>query len=283
MEETTASRFGPGADWPRSASLFRRRRDLGSGCVRVRRNVERLGGHVGAARRRAAGRASSRTLRARQPLRRGTTVPGTTAAPVATRRRPTAPARRATLSERPRGPAPDAPGHVHSAPVSGQDLPGVHDPVRVEDSLDAPHQRQKIAVLGLEAVDLPEADPVLAGAGAAAGEGVLDEQLDQLVRPPHLVGVVRIDHQRRGARSRPRRGRRARRRARAARAPAARTRPPPRAPRAGRRRPSRAAASRGGAPPSRTRTRDVRPRGACAPSGRARRRCRALPRTRRSR
>ena len=51
-------------------------------------------------------------------------------------------------------------------------------------------------MLGLEAVDLAEADPVLAGAGAAARERVLDEQLDQLVRPPHLVGVVRVDHQR---------------------------------------------------------------------------------------
>src|SRR3712207_8354996 len=48
-------------------------------------------------------------------------------------------------------------------------------PVRVEQPLDPPHERQQVAVLPLEVADLPEPDPVLARAGAADGERVLDE------------------------------------------------------------------------------------------------------------
>src|SRR4051794_11778796 len=55
------------------------------------------------------------------------------------------------------------------------DLAGVHDPVRVEELLDAAEERQQVAVLLLEIAQLAVADAVLAGARAAARERVLDD------------------------------------------------------------------------------------------------------------
>ena len=55
------------------------------------------------------------------------------------------------------------------------DLAGIHDPVRVEELLDAAVERHEVAVLALEVAELAEADPVLARAGAAAGERVVDD------------------------------------------------------------------------------------------------------------
>ena len=279
MERDDCIEVRPGCRTGRARSRVRRRCDLGSGCVRVRRNVERLGGHVGAARRRAAGglrpglsgrgnsSVAGRLSRSRRRLRwrhgavRRLQLVGQRPLSAHVARRPM---RRATSTRR---------------LSAGQDLSGVHDPVRVEDSLDAPHQRQEIAVLGLEAVDLPEADPVLAGAGAAAGEGVR-RRAARSARPtlrtssassgstiserwtlpspacPTMPGDEPAPLELRAARTR-------RRRASSesgTQTSVERWRFP------GRRR-----------PPSRTRTRGAPPRAACAPSGRARRRRRVAP------
>ena len=72
-------------------------------------------------------------------------------------------------------------------------LSRVEDPVRVEQALDAAHQRQEVAVLELERLQLAATDAVLARARAAAGQGIDDEAFDELVGARHLVRVVDVD------------------------------------------------------------------------------------------
>src|SRR6478735_11422785 len=50
------------------------------------------------------------------------------------------------------------------------ELPGVHAVVRIERALDGAHQFEGRAVLGLHVLQLADADPVLARAGAAEPE-----------------------------------------------------------------------------------------------------------------
>ena len=78
-----------------------------------------------------------------------------------------------------------------------QHLAGVEDPVRVEARLDRLHQRDQVAVLLHEGVDLAEADAVLARAGAAAREGVVDDVVHELLgrldrAGLHLHGDVEV-------------------------------------------------------------------------------------------
>ena len=78
-------------------------------------------------------------------------------------------------------------------PESLKILPGIHDPERVEDTLDLPHQRHQVAVLELERRDLALADAVLAGARAAARERVDDQPLDELVGDRQLGRIVGVE------------------------------------------------------------------------------------------
>jgi hypothetical protein len=48
-------------------------------------------------------------------------------------------------------------------------LSGIEDPGGVEQVLDTAHERQEVAVLALQVVDLAEADAVFAGTRSAAG------------------------------------------------------------------------------------------------------------------
>ena len=70
---------------------------------------------------------------------------------------------------------------VAARPTARQHLAGVEDPVRVEARLDRLHQRDQVAVLLHEGVDLAEADAVLARARAAAREGVVDDVVHELL------------------------------------------------------------------------------------------------------
>ena len=76
------------------------------------------------------------------------------------------------------------------------DLAGIHDPVRVEQILDAAHHRQQVAVLEGEVGELPEADAVLAGARAAARQSVLDDARVQLLRLLDRCGVIGVEEER---------------------------------------------------------------------------------------
>jgi len=66
---------------------------------------------------------------------------------------------------------------LDGAPTSSQidDFAGVHAVVGVEGALEGAHDFESFAVLGLHVLLLAEADAVLAGAGAAHGDGAFDE------------------------------------------------------------------------------------------------------------
>src|SRR5712692_5736445 len=72
----------------------------------------------------------------------------------------------------------------------GQHLAWIEDPAWVEERLYAPQQREQVGVLSRQVRLLAEADPVLAGARAAARERVPDQRLVELGGQPELVRVV---------------------------------------------------------------------------------------------
>src|SRR5258706_1530888 len=76
------------------------------------------------------------------------------------------------------------------------DLAGIHDPVRVEQILDATHDRQQVAVLEREVLELSVADPVLARARAAARERIFDDRAVEPVGLRDRRGVFRIEQER---------------------------------------------------------------------------------------
>src|SRR6187455_824428 len=91
------------------------------------------------------------------------------------------------------------PGGTASTRCPGyrQHLARVEDPVRVEARLDRLHQRDQVAVLLHQRVDLAEPDAVLAGARATASEGVVDDVVHELLGRVdrsglHLHGNVEI-------------------------------------------------------------------------------------------
>ena len=111
----------------------------------------------------------------------------------------------------------------------GDDFPGIHDPVRVEELLDAAEQRDQVAVLAARDSRACRADAVLAGAGASARERVRRRG------PEFSDSAFAIERRRRdragtrGGSFRRRRGRRSRRAGLSRRARFARARSRPRA------------------------------------------------------
>ena len=100
----------------------------------------------------------------------------------------------------------------------GTTLPGIHDPVRVEELLDAAIERDEVAVLALEIAELAVADAVLAGARAAARKRIVDEAPRSAPRPARSRPHRRDRAGTRRGSCRRRRGRRFRRATRSRRA-----------------------------------------------------------------
>src|SRR6201996_9856141 len=73
--------------------------------------------------------------------------------------------------------------------IQDEHLARVHDVLRVDRPFQQLHQLQRLAVLGIEEAHLVAADAVLAGAGAAHGDGAVDQPV---VQPFHLCDVLRI-------------------------------------------------------------------------------------------
>src|SRR5258707_2210929 len=75
-------------------------------------------------------------------------------------------------------------------------LPGIQDPVRIEQLLDAAHERDAVAVLALEVGELAEADAMLARARPTACEGVVDDSRVQRFCPLDRRAVFRVEQER---------------------------------------------------------------------------------------
>src|SRR5450631_4643484 len=75
-----------------------------------------------------------------------------------------------------------------------QDLPRIHDVVRVERLLDGAHQRHRLAVLLVQELDLAHADAVLAGAGAAHRQRPRHHAIVQRLGARQVGRIVGIDH-----------------------------------------------------------------------------------------
>src|SRR6266851_10379629 len=75
-----------------------------------------------------------------------------------------------------------------------QDLPWIHDVVRIERLLDGAHQRHRFAVFLVQELDLAHADAVLAGAGAAHRQGARHHAVVERLGARQVGRIVRIDH-----------------------------------------------------------------------------------------
>src|SRR6185503_11546479 len=85
--------------------------------------------------------------------------------------------------------------YQEAAPRS-EDLPGVHDPERVEDRLDRPLPGHLgLAQLERKPLGLERPDTVLAGDRAAHGERLPDQAVERCLRPSAAVEVVQAEEE----------------------------------------------------------------------------------------
>src|SRR6478735_2950202 len=77
------------------------------------------------------------------------------------------------------------------------DLPGIHDVLRIDRPLDRGHDGQRRGtVLGHQIFHLPLPHSMLAGAGSIHCKRALHQPFGQRLRPLHFVRVVHVDQQR---------------------------------------------------------------------------------------
>src|SRR6478752_1841040 len=77
------------------------------------------------------------------------------------------------------------------------DLPGIHDVLRIDRPLDRGHNRQRRGtMLGHQIFHLPLPHPMLAGAGSIHCKRPLHQPFGQRLRPLHFVRIVHVDQQR---------------------------------------------------------------------------------------
>src|SRR6476659_530800 len=82
------------------------------------------------------------------------------------------------------------------AATRSEDLPGVHDPERVEDRLDRPLPGHLgLAQLQGKPLGLERPDTVLAGDRAAHGERLPDQAVERRLRSSTAVGVVEAEEE----------------------------------------------------------------------------------------